>query len=62
MNESDLRKWGLQSINEKELTISGGLNWKKLFEVLDKALDLLEKAEKYWPDFKKGFKKGWEAA
>lgn len=52
----------MQSINEKELTISGGLNWKKLFEVLDKALDLLEKAEKYWPDFKKGFKKGWEAA
>lgn len=62
MNERDVGIKGLQNLSEREYEISGGLSLKKIIEIMDKIFYYAEKAEKYWPSFKDGFKKGWEAA
>lgn len=55
--------WGMVPLSERELLLSGGVGQlRKLAEIIAAALELLEKAEKYWPNFRDGFKKGWEAA
>lgn len=54
--------WGLKPLGERDLLVHGGSKLKKLAEIIGVALELLEKAEKYWPNFRDGFKKGWEAA
>ncbi len=53
---------GLVPLSEEEMKISGGFNWKKALEFVERVIDIIDKAEKYWPSFRDGFKKGWEAA
>lgn len=55
--------WGVVPLSERDLLLRGGVGkLRKLAEIIAAALELLEKAEKYWPNFRDGFKKGWEAA
>jgi hypothetical protein len=55
--------WGIVPLSERELLTNGGAGkLKKLVEIIGAAMELLQKAEKYWPNFRDGFKKGWEAA
>ncbi len=55
--------WGIIPLSERDLLTNGGLGKiKKLIEIIGCAVELIEKAEKYWPNFRDGFKKGWEAA
>ncbi|MEZ7884268.1 MAG: hypothetical protein QMB39_03345 [Bacteroidales bacterium] len=62
MEESKLKMAGLVPLSEEEMKISGGFNWKKALEFVERVIDIIDKAEKYWPSFRDGFKKGWEAA
>lgn len=54
--------WGVTPLNERELLEHGGSRLKRLLDAIDEVLRLIEKAEKYWPNFKEGFKEGWEKA
>ena len=51
--------WDIVPLSERELqTIGGAGKLKKLVEIIGAAVELLQKAEKYWPNFRDGFKKG----
>ncbi|MDD2490865.1 MAG: hypothetical protein PHV12_01560 [Bacteroidales bacterium] len=62
MKRKELERWGVTPLDERELLCRGGGKLKRLLEAVDELLKLVEKAEKYWPNFKEGFKKGWEKA
>ena len=62
MKEHVNRDWELETLDNEELLISGGMTLKELWVLLEKLAELADKAEKYWPSFKKGFQVGWEAA
>ena len=62
MERNELERWGVTPLNERELLEHGGSKLKRLLDAIDEVLRLLEKAEKYWPNFKEGFKQGWEKA
>ncbi len=56
------RDWGLETLDDGELLLTGGITWREVWILLEKIAELADKAEKYWPSFKKGFQVGWEAA
>lgn len=62
MKEYEDRDWGLEALDNKELLITGGLSLKEVWLLLEKLAEIADKAEKYWPRFRKGFQVGWEAA
>ncbi len=62
MKEYVERDWGLEALDDGELLVSGGISWKQVWMLLEKIAELADKAEKYWPNFRKGFQVGWEAA
>lgn len=62
MERIELERWGVTPLDERELLVHGGGRLKKLLEVIDEVVKIIEKAEKYWPNFKEGFKEGWEKA
>lgn len=62
MKEYVDRDWGLEALDDDELFMAGGISWREVWIFLEKVAELAEKAEKYWPRFKKGFQVGWEAA
>ncbi|OFY41702.1 MAG: hypothetical protein A2X18_10260 [Bacteroidetes bacterium GWF2_40_14] len=62
MKEYVDRDWGLETLDDGELLVSGGISWREVWILLEKIAELAEKAEKYWPSFRKGFQVGWEAA
>ncbi len=62
MKENDVRDFGLERLSDYELEISGGITLQKILEIVGKFFYYAEQAEKYWPSFKDGFQKGWEAA
>jgi hypothetical protein len=62
MKEKDEVDFGLEGLNDYEYGISGGVSLQKIVEILGKLYFYAEQAEKYWPAFREGFQKGWEAA
>lgn len=62
MKEKDVEDYGMEMLNDYEYGISGGITLQKIVEILGKLYFYAEQAEKYWPSFKDGFQKGWEAA
>jgi magnesium-transporting ATPase (P-type) len=63
MKENDVKEnYGLESICDYETRIPGGVTFKQIVDFVGKILFVAEQAEKYWPSFKDGFKRGWEAA
>ncbi|MFA5849731.1 MAG: hypothetical protein WC833_07595 [Bacteroidales bacterium] len=62
MKEYVERDWGLEALDDGELLLSGGISWREVWILLEKIAELADKAEKYWPSFRKGFQVGWEAA
>ncbi len=62
MKELAEKEFGLESLNDYETTLSGGISLSKIAEYIGKLFFYAEQAEKYWPSFKDGFVKGWEAA
>jgi hypothetical protein len=62
MKEYVNRDWGLETLDNEELLTSGGMTLKELWLLLEKLAQLADQAEKYWPNFKKGFQVGWRAA
>ncbi len=62
MKEYVKQDWGLETLNNEELLTSGGMTLKELWLLLEKIAEMADKAEKYWPSFKKGFQVGWRAA
>lgn len=62
MERNELERLGVTPLGEKDLLVHGGGRLKKLLDVIDEVLKLIEKAEKYWPSFQEGFKEGWEKA
>jgi len=62
MKEYVDRDWELETLENDELLTSGGMTLKEIWLLMEKLAELADKAEKYWPSFKKGFQVGWEAA
>ncbi len=51
---------GLVLMDSSELQlIRGGIGWREMKEILKILADLANIAADYWPDFVRGFKKGW---
>lgn len=61
MKDLELRSIGLREIDDYEMEITGGFDYGKIIKWVERAVEILEKAEKYWPSFKEGFNAGWEA-
>jgi len=62
MKEYVERDWGVETLDNDDLNVQGGLTLRELWMLLEKAAALAEELEKYWPRFQKGFQAGWEAA
>lgn len=62
MKGLDEREFGLERLNDYELSVSGGITFKQVVDFVEKFFFYAEQAEKYWPSFRDGFKRGWEAA
>ena len=46
MERIELERWGVTPLDERELLVHGGGRIKKLIEVIDEVVKLIEKAEK----------------
>ncbi len=62
MKEYVEEDFGMETLSEKELQISGGMSLKEVWRLLQEAAALADELEKYWPRFRKGFQAGWRSA
>ncbi len=62
MKELIEREWEVDALDSEGMNVQGGLTFRELLNLLEKAAALAEELEKYWPRFRRGFVAGWEAA
>lgn len=60
MEEKMKNHYGLVLVDSSELQlIRGGIGWREMRELLKLLAGLADLAADYWPDFVRGFNKGW---
>lgn len=62
MKEYVVEDFGMETLNEKELQVSGGMTIREVWILLQEAAALAQELERYWPRFRKGFQTGWRSA
>lgn len=55
-----MKDCGLEVVTSSELMVRGGSRWKEIWKLIETIGGLIDELREYWPDFERGFKKGWD--
>lgn len=60
MDENVWKDCSLEVLSSDEMQIRGGSRLRELWKLIEQIGELIDELREYWPDFERGFKKGWD--